>query len=188
MSAPPPEPPPSAAVVPSESNAASAAPAAATSLPASDMTAPPATAPPTLVKSVSGAQAAFDSGDASVSKALHEAGAAAGVGAAKESHGGFGSDYVKSIVFGGLDGIITSFAIVASVVGAELSIEVVIFTGFAKLFGDAISMGFGDCISEQAEQTHVRGERSRDEHPKHGQSAHIWKVLLMSSSIARQAS
>lgn len=81
----------------------------------------------------------------------------------EEGEGGWLGDYIKSIVFGGLDGIITSFAIVASVVGAELSIEVVIFTGFAKLFGDAISMGFGDCISEQAEQTAVRGERSREQ-------------------------
>ena len=90
------------------------------------MTAPPATAPPTLVKSVSGAQAAFDSGDASVSKALHEAGAAAGVGAAKESHGGFGSDYVKSIVFGGLDGVITTFSTIASSFGGKQSITIVI--------------------------------------------------------------
>ena len=56
-----------------------------------------------------------------------------------------------------IDGIFRLF------VGAELSVEGVIFTGFAKLFGDAISMGFGDCISEQAEQTHVRGERSREQ-------------------------
>jgi hypothetical protein len=29
-------------------------------------------------------------------------------------------DYIKSIVFGGLDGIVTTFAIIASVVGADL--------------------------------------------------------------------
>ena len=76
---------------------------------------------------------------------------------------GWLSDYIKSIVFGGLDGIVTTFAIVASVVGAKLPIEVVIITGFAKLLGDGLSMGLGDCISEQAEQTHVRGERSREQ-------------------------
>ena len=55
---------------------------------------------------------------------------------------------IKSIVFGGLDGIITTFAIVASVAGANLALEVVIITGFAKLLGDGLAMGFGDCMSE----------------------------------------
>jgi len=81
----------------------------------------------------------------------------------KEEDAGWLSEYIKSIIFGGLDGIVTTFAIVASVVGAKLGIEVVIITGFAKLLGDGLSMGLGDCISEQAEQTHVRGERSREQ-------------------------
>ena len=38
----------------------------------------------------------------------------------------------------------------------------VILTGFAKLLGDALSMGLGDCISEQAEQAHIRGEHKRE--------------------------
>ena len=70
---------------------------------------------------------------------------------------------VKSIVFGGLDGIITTFAIVASVAGTTLPVQVVILTGFAKLLGDGLSMGLGDCISEQAEQSHVRGELAREQ-------------------------
>jgi VIT1/CCC1 family predicted Fe2+/Mn2+ transporter len=57
---------------------------------------------------------------------------------------------------------VTTFAIVASVVGASFPIEVVLLTGFAKLIGDALSMGLGDCISEQAEQAHIRGERKRE--------------------------
>ena len=89
------------------------------------------------------------------------AASAAAPAAAEES--GWLADYIKSIVFGGLDGIVTTFAIIASVVGAKLPIEVIIITGFAKLLGDGLSMGLGDCISEQAEQTHVRGERSREQ-------------------------
>lgn len=38
------------------------------------------------------------------------------------------AEYIKSIVFGGLDGIITTFAIVASVAGADFPIEVSIFS------------------------------------------------------------
>jgi hypothetical protein len=69
---------------------------------------------------------------------------------------------IKSIVFGGLDGIITTFAIIASVAGANLPVEVVIVTGFAKLLGDGLAMGFGDCMSEQAEHQHIRGEHKRE--------------------------
>lgn len=53
------------------------------------------------------------------------------------------SDYIKSIVFGGLDGIVTTFAIVASVVGASYPLEVVMITGFAKLLGDGERYLFG---------------------------------------------
>lgn len=47
---------------------------------------------------------AFNKGDADASMLLHDA-----KRHAPEQHGGSGSDYVKSIVFGGLDGIITTF-------------------------------------------------------------------------------
>eukprot|EP01091_Cochliopodium_minus_P016783 TRINITY_DN6388_c0_g1_i1.p1 TRINITY_DN6388_c0_g1~~TRINITY_DN6388_c0_g1_i1.p1 ORF type:complete len:289 (-),score=79.87 TRINITY_DN6388_c0_g1_i1:49-831(-) len=62
--------------------------------------------------------------------------------------------YIKSIVYGGLDGIITTFAIVSGVEGAELPFEVTLILGTANLFADALSMGFGDWISAQAEIDH----------------------------------
>jgi hypothetical protein len=55
---------------------------------------------------------------------------------------------IKSVVFGGLDGIITTFSIVAAVAGASLSVEVVLLMGFANLIADGISMGLGDALSE----------------------------------------
>jgi hypothetical protein len=72
-------------------------------------------------------------------------------------------NYIKSIVFGGLDGIVTTFAVIASVVGADLGIVAVIVTGFAKLLGDGLSMGLGDAISEHAEQSMIRAELAREE-------------------------
>lgn len=59
-------------------------------------------------------------------------------------------------------GIVTTFAIIASVVGADLSVEVIIVTGFAKLLGDGLAMGLGDAISESAENTHTRTEFKRE--------------------------
>ena len=106
------------------------------------------------------APSADDAGDVSSSIAVHAA--RAEVGASKEDHGGAGSEHIKSIVFGGLDGIITTFAIVASVAGSSLPIQVVILSGFAKLLGDGLAMGLGDCMSEQAEHNHIRGEHARE--------------------------
>jgi len=44
-------------------------------------------------------------------------------------------------VFGGLDGIITTFAIVCAAIGADLGHKTVIIMGLANLMADAISMG-----------------------------------------------
>ena len=63
---------------------------------------------------------------------------------AEEAHAGAGGKYVKSLVFGGLDGIITTFAVVAASKGGSLSTEIVLLMGFANLFADGLSMGFGD--------------------------------------------
>lgn len=57
-------------------------------------------------------------------------------------HSGEIGDFMKSVVFGGLDGIITLFAIVASISGSDLQPAVVLVLGFSKLVGDGISMGF----------------------------------------------
>lgn len=108
------------------------------------------------------AKAAYAADDVAASKTAHEAKAGTLVARAKEDHGGAGSDYIKSIVFGGLDGIVTTFAIVASIVGASLAPEVVVVSGFAKLFGDAIAMGMGDAVSEIAEHNYIKGERARE--------------------------
>lgn len=51
----------------------------------------------------------------------------------KEVHGGAGSSNVKSVVFGGLDGVITTFSIVAAVAGASLPAQTAILMGFSNL-------------------------------------------------------
>ena len=75
---------------------------------------------------------------------------------ATEVHSGEASGYIKSLVFGGLDGIITTFAIVAAVDGAGLDTNTVILMGVANLIADAISMGLGDYISSKAEADAVQ--------------------------------
>ncbi|CDI79778.1 integral membrane protein, putative [Eimeria acervulina] len=80
-----------------------------------------------------------------------------------EAHKKTSSDYLKAIVFGGLDGIVTIFAIVAGCVGANLHPSKVVIIGIGNLLADAISMGFGEFVSSAAEEDFVKSEREREE-------------------------
>jgi VIT1/CCC1 family predicted Fe2+/Mn2+ transporter len=116
--------------------------------------------------------AAFVAKDRSASRAAHDeayaaaaaktgSGSGGAAGDATEDHSGAGSEFVKSLVFGGLDGGITTFSIIASVAGGSLGIEAVLVLGFANLIADAISMGAGDYISSLAEYWFLQAEESR---------------------------
>jgi VIT1/CCC1 family predicted Fe2+/Mn2+ transporter len=67
--------------------------------------------------------------------------------------------YIKSIIYGGSDGILTTFAIVAGGAGAELSAGILLILGIANLFADGISMAFGDFISSRAEDEYQEAEQ-----------------------------
>jgi VIT1/CCC1 family predicted Fe2+/Mn2+ transporter len=73
-----------------------------------------------------------------------------------------GSEFVRSIVFGALDGILTSFGIVASIYGSDMAANVVILLGFSNVIADGIAMGVGDALSAKAENDHVLAERRRE--------------------------
>ena len=67
--------------------------------------------------------------------------------------------YIKSFVYGGLDGTITTFAVVAGVAGANLNLGIVLILGFANLIADGISMAVGDYLSTKAEKEYGKAER-----------------------------
>lgn len=79
------------------------------------------------------------------------------------------SAYLKEIVYGGVDGIVTTFAVVAGFAGAQSSegmvavssIAVLLF-GLANLFADAASMGLGNILSLRADQDVYRRERRKE--------------------------
>lgn len=62
------------------------------------------------------------------------------------------SRYIRDLIFGANDGIITTFAVVAGVAGAQLSPVVVIVLGFANLVADGISMGASNFLGTRSEQ------------------------------------
>ena len=64
----------------------------------------------------------------------------------------FVKNYAKSIVYGGMDGIITTFAVVAGSVGGNLGLAAIIVLGFSNLFADGFSMAVGDYLSSTTEK------------------------------------
>ncbi|WP_438831576.1 VIT1/CCC1 transporter family protein [Streptococcus pluranimalium] len=59
--------------------------------------------------------------------------------------------YSKSITYGGLDGIITTFAVVAGAIGGKLDVTAIIILGFSNLLADGFSMAAGDYLSSTTE-------------------------------------
>jgi vacuolar iron transporter family protein len=67
--------------------------------------------------------------------------------------------YIKEVVYGGNDGIVTTFAVVAGFSGANIgdsalniSIITVVLFGLANLFADGAAMGLGNYLSIRSDQ------------------------------------
>lgn len=73
--------------------------------------------------------------------------------------------YLRDWVLGGIDGAVTTFAIVAGVAGAGLSPRVVLTLGIASLLADAFSMAVGNASGVRAEAD--ERERLRQEELRH---------------------
>lgn len=80
------------------------------------------------------------------------------------------ANYFKEVIYGGIDGIITTFAVVAGFSGAALSHEattqlsflVVLLFGLANLFADGVSMGLGNFLSVRSEQDLYKAARKKE--------------------------
>jgi len=76
-----------------------------------------------------------------------------------QTHG----EYVGDMVFGALDGIVTTFAVVAGAAGAGLNPSVILVLGFANLFADGLSMAVGNYLSRKSDQSYYNAEKGREE-------------------------
>ncbi|HPF98995.1 MAG TPA: VIT1/CCC1 transporter family protein [Kiritimatiellia bacterium] len=112
-----------------------------------------------LMKRLDEARGAFARRDVEASKRAHNAGV---VVQAAETHRK-GHQYIGDVVYGGLDGIVTTFAVVSGVAGADLSVGIVLIMGMANLLGDGFSMATGAYLSARSEQEYYDRERSREE-------------------------
>jgi VIT1/CCC1 family predicted Fe2+/Mn2+ transporter len=61
--------------------------------------------------------------------------------------------YIRDLVYGANDGIITTFAVVAGVAGGALSHAAVLIIGVANLAADGFSMGVGNFLAIRAHES-----------------------------------
>ena len=60
-------------------------------------------------------------------------------------------NYLRDWIYGGIDGAVTTLAVVTGVAGAQLSNWVVLVLGFANLFADGFSMAASNYLGTKAE-------------------------------------
>lgn len=61
-------------------------------------------------------------------------------------------DYIGEFVYGGIDGSVTTFAVVAGSAGAQLDSSIIIILGFANLIADGFAMSVGSYLSTKSEK------------------------------------
>ena len=77
-------------------------------------------------------------------------------------------EHVRQVVYGGNDGIVTTFAVVAGFAGlgaegtAEVGVVAVLLFGLANLFADATAMGLGEFLSSRSEADVYRAVRAKE--------------------------
>lgn len=74
-----------------------------------------------------------------------------------------GRGVLRDLVYGGIDGSVTTFAIVAGVAGAGLSPFIIVALGLANVLADGFSMAAGNYSGTKAEQDNIARIRAVEE-------------------------
>jgi VIT1/CCC1 family predicted Fe2+/Mn2+ transporter len=144
-----------------------------------------------FVKRLDEARRGYAKGDKGASAAAHDPGRIAQAIRGKEEHGGAGSQYIGDLVYGGLDGIVTTFAVVSGVAGANLGTGVILILGLANLFADGFSMATGAYLSSKSEQEYYDKERQRElwevEHFPEGERMELYELYREKGYSGKEA-
>lgn len=71
--------------------------------------------------------------------------------------------HFDDFIYGSIDGAVTTFAIVAGVVGASLSPSIILILGFANLFADGFSMAAANYQASKARNEFIEMKRKKEE-------------------------
>jgi VIT1/CCC1 family predicted Fe2+/Mn2+ transporter len=71
--------------------------------------------------------------------------------------------HFDDFIYGSIDGAVTTFAIVAGVVGASLPAGIILILGFANLFADGFSMAAANYQASKARNEFVQMKRRQEE-------------------------
>jgi VIT1/CCC1 family predicted Fe2+/Mn2+ transporter len=84
--------------------------------------------------------------------------------------------YLRDLVYGANDGLITTFAVVAAASGGELSARTILVVGTANLLADGLSMGVGNYLSIRSHEGALAamGRPEEEAHPgRHGTATFV---------------
>jgi VIT1/CCC1 family predicted Fe2+/Mn2+ transporter len=71
--------------------------------------------------------------------------------------------FFDNFIYGSIDGAVTTFAIVAGVMGAGLSPGIILILGFANLFADGFSMAVANFQASKARNEYIEMKRKQEE-------------------------
>jgi vacuolar iron transporter family protein len=100
----------------------------------------------------------------------------------REPHGTreIAQHYLRDLVYGANDGIITTFAVVAGVAGGELSARTVLIVGAANLIADGLSMGVGNYLAIRSHESALAAQGLPEEEAspmRHGAATFVAFVV-----------
>lgn len=73
---------------------------------------------------------------------------------------------LREFVYGGMDGAVTTFAVVTGAAGASLNVSVILILGYANVLADGFSMAVGSFLSEKSDQdlSMSKGDSEKEDH------------------------
>ncbi len=81
----------------------------------------------------------------------------------QENHHGYKfAATIKNVLYGALDGIVSTFNIIAAAVASGLPPNKIIILSLANLISDGLSMGLGDFISSYGQQKYIKSEYRKE--------------------------